>query len=82
MQLWEVRSRLTNRTNARRAGHEAGRLLPDMVLAVPSRLTAELAVMTDARQIEVRRADELRKMLANLARLASAGFSDTPEKDR
>ena len=74
--------RLVDKDGVRRAGHEAGRLLRDMVLAVPPRLAAELAVMTDARQIEVRMTDELRKMLANLARLASSGFSDSPEQAR
>lgn len=73
---------LVDRDGVRRAGYEDGRQLRDMVLAVPSRLAAELAAMTDARLVEARMTDELRKMLADLSRLASSGFSDAPEKDR
>lgn len=73
---------LVEKEGVHRAAFEVGRQLRDMVLAVPSRLAAELAAMTDARQIEARMRDELRKVLADLARLASSRFSDSPEKGR
>lgn len=65
---------LVDKDGVRRAGFDSGRQLRDMVLAVPSRLAAELAAMDDARAIETRLSEELRKVLDAIAQLAQAGF--------
>lgn len=66
---------LVDKDGVHRAGADAGRQLRDMMLALPARVAAELAVMTDARSIEVRIREELRKVLDQLSRMAADRFA-------
>lgn len=74
LQLAALSGDLVKREAVERAAFEAGRLLRDMVLSVPSRLAAELAAMNDAQAIEGRIRDELRKVLDELSRLTRTGL--------
>lgn len=74
LKLEEMSGGLVKRAAVERAAYEAGRLLRDMILSVPSGLAAELAAMTDPAAIESRIRDELRKVLDNLTRLTRTGL--------
>ncbi len=74
LQLAEMASGLVRRDGVERAAYEAGRLLRDMILSVPSGLAMELAAMTEPQAIEQRMRDELRKVLDNLTRLTRTGL--------
>lgn len=74
LQLAEMAGGLVRRDGVERAAYEAGRLLRDMILSVPSALATELAAMTDPQAIEARMRDELRKVLDNLTRLTRTGL--------
>jgi hypothetical protein len=66
---------LVDKDEVRRAGYDSGRQLRDMILSIPSRMASELAAQGDARAIEARMSEELRKVLDALSQLAQAGFS-------
>lgn len=72
--LEELSGRLVKREAVERAAFEAGRLLRDMVLTVPTKLAAELAAVSDPREIEQRIRAELRTVLDELARLTRTGL--------
>ncbi len=74
LQLAEMENSLVKRAAVERAAYEAGRLLRDMVLSVPSRLAPEMAGMTEPQAIEARMRAELRKVLDELARLTRIGL--------
>lgn len=74
LQLAEMAGGLVRRDGVERAAYEAGRLLRDMILSVPSALATELAAMTEPQAIEARMRDELRKVLDNLTRLTRTGL--------
>ena len=74
LQLTEMEGALVKRAEVERAAYESGRLLRDMVLSVPTRLAAEVAVMSDPQAIEIRIREELRKVLEELARLTRTGL--------
>lgn len=74
LQLAEMAGGLVRRDGVERAAYEAGRLLRDMILSVPSGLAMELAAMTEPQAIEARMRDELRKVLDNLTRLTRTGL--------
>lgn len=74
LQLAEMSGGLVRRDGVERAAYEAGRLLRDMILSVPSALATELAAMTEPQAIEARMRDELRKVLDNLTRLTRTGL--------
>lgn len=74
LQLEEMSGGLVKRDAVERAAYEAGRLLRDMILSVPSGLATELAAMAEPQAIEARMRDELRKVLDNLTRLTRTGL--------
>lgn len=74
--LDQLRGSLIEKDAARRAAFDAGRLLRDQILSVPSKLAAEFAAMTDPRAIETRMRDELRKPLEQIVQLARAGMDE------
>lgn len=74
LQLEEMSGNLVRRERVERAAYEAGRLLRDMVLSVPSKIAAETAAMSDPQAVEARIRDELRKVLDELARLSRTGL--------
>jgi hypothetical protein len=74
LQLAEMEGSFVKRDSVERAAYETGRLLRDMILSVPSRLATELSAMTEPQEVELRLRDELRKVLADLARLSRTGF--------
>ncbi|MHB1098522.1 MAG: hypothetical protein ACYCZR_03090 [Burkholderiales bacterium] len=69
LQLAEMCGKLVERAKVEAASYQVGRLLRDMVLAVPGKLAAELAAISDPMQIEIRMRDELRKVLSEISRL-------------
>lgn len=71
---------LVDKDGVYRAGADAGRQLRDMMLSLPARVAAELAVMTDARSIEVRLREELRKVLDQLSRMAADRFTGNEDR--
>ena len=74
LQLEEMAGRLVRREAVERAAYEAGRLLRDMILSVPSKLAGEIAGLKDPQAIEARMRDELRKVLDDLARMSRTGL--------
>lgn len=74
LQLAKEEHSLVSRDAVERAAFEAGRLLRDMVLSVPSRLASELAAMAEPQAVEARMRDELRKVLDELSRLTRTGL--------
>ncbi len=76
LKLEEMSGRLVKRSEVERAAFEAGRLLRDMVLSVPTKVAAEVAAMDDPRIVEARIRQELRHVLDELARLTRTGFEE------
>lgn len=74
IELRKLTGSLVDREAVKRAAYESGRLLRDMILAVPGDLAMELAVMTEPRDIEIRIRDELRKALDQVARVTSTAL--------
>lgn len=74
LKLAEMSGNLVKRASVERAAFEAGRLLRDMILSVPSGLATELAAMTEPQAIEARMREDLRKVLDNLTRLTRTGL--------
>lgn len=72
LQLEELRGNLVSRAEVRRAGLQAGRLLRDMIMSVPTKVAGELAALTDTAEVERRLREELRKPLEQIERIALA----------
>ena len=74
IQLKELNGELVKRDAVHRAAYEAGRLLRDMILAIPGTVASDLAALVDSREIEIRLADELRKALDQVARVTATSL--------
>lgn len=74
LELEEMAGNLVDKDGTRRAAFEVGRVLRDMILAVPTKLAGELSALSDTRAIEARMREELRKPLDQMARLAKVGL--------
>lgn len=74
IQLKEMSGELVERAAVRRAAYESGRLLRDMLLALPGTLAQDLAAIAGAQEIEVRLRDELRKVLDQVARVTETSL--------
>ncbi len=74
IKLREMAGELVQRAAVKRASYEAGRLLRDMVLAIPGAIAPELAHLTEAREVEIRLIDELRKVLDQVARVTETSL--------
>ena len=72
LQLAEMSGKLVDREKVEAAAYQVGRLLRDMVLAVPGKLAGELAVMSDPLLVEARMREELRKILSEISRLTGS----------
>lgn len=74
IQLKEMSGELVDREAVRRAAYEAGRLLRDMLLALPGTLAQDLAAIAGPQEIEIRLRDELRKVLDQVARVTETSL--------
>ncbi len=75
MELAKKAGELVDAKRVEEAAFASGRMLRDAVLGLPTRLAPELAAMTDAFQIEVRMRNELRQILADMAKMTVADLS-------
>lgn len=71
LELAKMQGQLCDTDGARRAAFNAGRMLRDMLLTIPTKLAPELAGCTDRPTIERRLREELRKPLEHIARLSA-----------
>ena len=74
LEVLKMRGDLVERQRVERASYEAGRLLRDMVLAVPSKVAPEVLALQSAQEVEAKMRDELRRVLAELSRLSRTGL--------
>ena len=77
MEMKKMSGALVERDLVERASYEAGRLLRDMVLSVPSRSAAELAAITSPQEVETYLREALGRVLSELSRLTRAGIRAT-----
>lgn len=75
IQLKEMSGELVEREAVRRAAYESGRLLRDMLLALPGTLAQDLAAIAGPQEVEVRLRDELRKVLDQVARITETSLA-------
>lgn len=73
LELAQKRGDLVDRAGVARAAMAAGRLMRDMLLAVPPKIASELAAIDSPNEVETRLAAELRRVLADIARLSAGG---------
>lgn len=66
LKLAELKSALVQRVAVVRAARTAGRTIRDAFVALPPKVAAELASMTDPRMVENRLAEAIRDTLNNL----------------
>ncbi|WP_341674966.1 hypothetical protein [Niveibacterium sp. SC-1] len=69
IELHRLAESLVPRADVHRAAFEAGRLLRDMILAVPAKVAAEIASLTDPATIERRLREELRRPLDQVSKI-------------
>lgn len=74
MEMKKMSGNLVERDLVERASYEAGRLLRDMVLSVPSKSAAELAALSTPQEVESYLREALRRVLAELSRLTRTGL--------
>lgn len=74
LEVRKMRGDLVDRERVERASYEAGRLLRDMVLSVPSKVAPEVLALASPQAVEARLRDELRKVLSELSRLSKTGL--------
>lgn len=74
MEMKKMSGALVERDLVELASYEAGRLLRDMVLSVPSKSAAELAALTSPQEVEAHLRESLRRVLAELSRLTRTGL--------
>jgi hypothetical protein len=71
LNLQKMQGDLCDAAGTRRAAYDAGRMLRDMLLTIPTKIAPELADCTDRQTIERRLREELRKPLDYIARLGT-----------
>jgi len=69
IELRALAGELVQKAEVHRAAFDAGRMLRDLILAVPPKVAAELASITDPAVIERRLREELRRPLEQVSRL-------------
>ena len=73
LELAQLSGAVYDKAGVDRAARTAGRALRDQILAVPARIAAELANMSDPQAVETRLREELRQALIATERMVFGG---------